>query len=438
MASLYQRGFASDAVITYVPTATAISGSSAIQKHFDSKEIRIRAQKVIGRIETTESLVLDVENHIEFLTSGGAYLPGLDNFITDKIVTFASIHIIHLNGAGNVYRARVHWDQASLLKQVGVIGSRSNSWPIIDSKEQTRLVSSSNNAVSRLTGAEIPTRGRPESPEPTMAHARKPSRSVSPSKRPLKDPHASLDLFEPIHSAVNTPVNETPSRDRAASVLSPQPSAKPPPRDLGDLFVSDAPRPFPPSPPKGAAGRFAPSRLWDTEADVDDQPKPKMGNPPKLSSRPKSTSANHWSFEDFNTPEKPKPKVRGQDQRHFGFDNDEEFEDATKPSRALQPRGQQVRHFGWGEDESFPGQEVESKGHPPYRKDQKTQFEFKDNSPTASTAAKNRPDKIRKDQESHFDIHSTSPATNGKENKPIRPPHRGGGYTVNRLFDFDD
>lgn len=91
MASLYQRGFASDAVITYIPTAIAISGSSAIEKHLDSKEIRIRAQKVIGRIETTESLVLDVENHVEFLTAGGAYLPGLDNFITDKTVTFASV-----------------------------------------------------------------------------------------------------------------------------------------------------------------------------------------------------------------------------------------------------------------------------------------------------------------------------------------------------------
>lgn len=265
---------------------------------------------------------------------------------------------------------------------------------------------------------------------------------MSPSKRPLKDPHASLDLFEPVNSALNTPLDETPSRNRASSVLSPQPSAKPPPRDLGDLFVSDAPKPFPPSPPKGAAGRFAPSRLWDQEANFDDEePKPRMGNAPKLSSRPKSSSTNHWSFDDFNTPEKPKPKVRGQDQRHFGLGSNDEFDDATKPTRVLQPRGQQVRHFGWGEDESFPGQEVDSDAHLPFRKDQKTQFEFKDNSPTASTAAQNRPDKVRKDQESHFDIHNTRgahAATNGKENKPIRPPHRGGGYTVNRLFDFDD
>lgn len=345
---------------------------------------------------------------------------------------------MHLNGIGNVHRVRIHWDQASLLKQVGVIGSRSNSWPITDTREQTRLITSSINSVNKISEGALPSRGRPAPQASDNGVTVKPSRSESPSKQPLKDPHASLDLFAPIESGPNTPVQE-----KGPSVLSPQPSAKPPPRDLGELFVSEGPKPYASSPPKGAAGRFHPSRLWDPEGDVDEQPKVKIGNAPKLTARPKATHNSHWDFDDFNTPEKPRQKVRGQDQRHFGLGEDDEPGDAVKPSRVLKPRGQQVRHFGWGEDESFPDQEVESKGpHHQFRKDQKTQFDIKDNSPTAQTAANRGPGKVRKDQESHFDFYNASPArasaTNGKENKPIKPPHRGGGYTVNRLFDFDD
>lgn len=93
MASLYRSDFASDAVVTYVSTGTTISGSGTIQRHFESKDIRIKAQKVLGRIETATDLVLDVENVIELVAAGGAYLPGLDNFITDKIVTFPSVSL---------------------------------------------------------------------------------------------------------------------------------------------------------------------------------------------------------------------------------------------------------------------------------------------------------------------------------------------------------
>lgn len=40
-------------------------------------------------IESENEICLDVETTLEFVTGGGAYLPGLDdNFLADRVVTF--------------------------------------------------------------------------------------------------------------------------------------------------------------------------------------------------------------------------------------------------------------------------------------------------------------------------------------------------------------
>ena len=47
---------------------------------------------MLSAIENEDAVCLDVETTLEFLTGGGAYLPGLDdNFLADHIVTFPMV-----------------------------------------------------------------------------------------------------------------------------------------------------------------------------------------------------------------------------------------------------------------------------------------------------------------------------------------------------------
>lgn len=80
-----------EASFNYITTLTTINSSAAIGKHFAAlqKVLRKKEEKVLNAIENTDSLCLEVETTLEFLTGGGAYLPGLEeNFLADHIVTF--------------------------------------------------------------------------------------------------------------------------------------------------------------------------------------------------------------------------------------------------------------------------------------------------------------------------------------------------------------
>lgn len=98
------------------------------------------------------------------------------------------------------------------------------------------------------------------------------ARSTSPSKKHIKDPHTSLDLFGA----------ETADQSRAASsqgAIAPRASAKPPPREMSELFAAghEDHEPGPPGSPKkenrspviapkakGTGGQnFQPSRLFE-------------------------------------------------------------------------------------------------------------------------------------------------------------------------------
>lgn len=81
---------ADGASISYIPTLTTINEPTAIVRHLQaqSRQLKKNVEKTIDSIEGSNGLYADVETVIEFLTSGGAYLPGLDdNFLADKIVT---------------------------------------------------------------------------------------------------------------------------------------------------------------------------------------------------------------------------------------------------------------------------------------------------------------------------------------------------------------
>ncbi|KAI9790180.1 MAG: hypothetical protein M1816_005380 [Peltula sp. TS41687] len=206
-----------------------------------------------------------------------------------------------------------------------------------------------------------------------------------------RDPHTSLSLFEEIPP---DPGSITPR----AAIIPHRESAKPPPSNYHELFVgndsdgspssasksksfSGGPRTAQePIPKKAGAGQhYQPSRLFDgdashggkTEAENGVKPNPKKYDhfefgdgedetrPPKqLSGAAKAKAANHmshWDFEDFVTPQKPVPRLRAQDVRHFGW-SDDEVNSPVKTKKISRPRRDAETHFEF-QDESTPKDE---------------------------------------------------------------------------------
>lgn len=211
----------------------------------------------------------------------------------------------------------------------------------------------------------------------------------------MKDPHASLSLFEP-----------PPSEDtEVRRPIAPKGNTKQPGHHYSELFVggndpdTTPTESAPPSPRKvdesgkpiapkvGAGKNFKPLRLFGEEGDEEpSQPeRPVKVDPRKyshfefgeapLSSVVSTNNADRaarasrhlsqWDFEDFVTPEKPRQRVRGQDVRHFGFGEDDvanqEEEKKNSQRTRVNPRRDQETHFEFRDDSSSPGEKLPSR-----------------------------------------------------------------------------
>lgn len=83
------------ASLNYIITLTTITPAAAIVKHVAAHQqvLKKKEEKVLSAIEGQGALCLDVETTLEFITGGGAYLPGLDdNFLADRVVTFPMVN----------------------------------------------------------------------------------------------------------------------------------------------------------------------------------------------------------------------------------------------------------------------------------------------------------------------------------------------------------
>ncbi|KAK2788670.1 hypothetical protein FQN51_002886 [Onygenales sp. PD_10] len=377
-----------DAALHYITTTSSFTHPEPILKHLSSQSraVRKNAQHILHAVEGPRSLCLDVDTTLEFVAAGGAYLLALDdNFLVDRVVTLPIVHIVHFDSQDKISQIRLYWDQGSLLRQLDVISSSHRNWPIRDGADQSRLISSSIAAAAKTTST--PTAlSSPVSQSDRQSVASAAS-FASPSKRVVKDPHASLSLFEP-HSPEDRPL---PVASRA--------SAKPPPRDYNELFVGSedpdaTPTKLPQSPskgiqPKGGAGQnYKPSRLFmdeDDEQGVEQERGFKKTHEKKYSHfefgetpHPKSTTKpqapNHFEFGETAPPVfNPKPKDDNARKEHFEFG--EAPPDATQDNIPIRPRstkhlsqwdfadfvtpekprqknpGQNARHFGWSDDE---------------------------------------------------------------------------------------
>lgn len=73
----------------FITTLITVNSPEAITKYLsrESGQLKKRVEKPLAAIENADSLVLEMETEMEFLSSGGNYLPALDdNFLADQVV----------------------------------------------------------------------------------------------------------------------------------------------------------------------------------------------------------------------------------------------------------------------------------------------------------------------------------------------------------------
>jgi hypothetical protein len=86
---------ASNASLHYITTLTTLNGSSEIIKHLNgqSHELEKKEERFLDVVEGLDALAVEVHTTMEFITGGGAYLPGLDdNFLADRTVNFPIVY----------------------------------------------------------------------------------------------------------------------------------------------------------------------------------------------------------------------------------------------------------------------------------------------------------------------------------------------------------
>jgi hypothetical protein len=240
-----------------------------------------------------------------------------------------------------ILQIRLYWDQGSLLKQVDVIGARSRNWPIRDGKDQVRLISRS--AEIEQTSSQAPTYSRRSTKSSDRDEVVVNSRSRGSTTSATGDPHASLSLFAPrdVNADEGDYRSSGPSYARASS-------AKPPTRNLTDILAAPEDRGNgtsshvrSASPSKAGSGKnYGPIRLFDDQEPTGTSPERgtkggiarqtshfEFGDGEEATSKKNAPTGKHssqWNFEDFVTPDKPKPKVRTSDNRTMTWEDDEE------------------------------------------------------------------------------------------------------------------
>ena len=95
LANPTSHALSDNATLNYITTLTTINTSDSIAKHYAAhqKILRKKQETVLDVVESSNAISLDVETTLEFLSGGGAYLPGLDdNFVSDRVVTFPMVN----------------------------------------------------------------------------------------------------------------------------------------------------------------------------------------------------------------------------------------------------------------------------------------------------------------------------------------------------------
>ncbi|KAJ3333235.1 hypothetical protein HDU91_002964, partial [Kappamyces sp. JEL0680] len=114
--------FASNARVTLVPTGVTAVGAIQIEAmlgEYARQAYSIQSEKILSTVATPEQIV---EESVLVLNHGEAIswiLPGVK--ATGKEISVAVVSIVSLDAQGKITSKNVYWDQASVLKQIGVL-----------------------------------------------------------------------------------------------------------------------------------------------------------------------------------------------------------------------------------------------------------------------------------------------------------------------------
>ncbi|KAI8947104.1 hypothetical protein F4801DRAFT_24831 [Xylaria longipes] len=415
---------AENATLNYITTTTTFRGASDILQHLNTLRQQINKKKeiVLSLIHGENAIATEIETGLEFLTSGASYLPSVDdNFLADRTVYIPIIHIVAFDSHGKILNIRQSWDQGALLKQLDIIGKTGRNWPIRDSKDQIRMIE---NCIKSATGA---------SPSTSQVSATISDHSRGRSANAVRDPHASLSLFESREEQERT----------LASVISPKGGARPRQRGFTEILGNE-PDDAPPSPsagrqrsvspskavaprggprprqrdfveilgnepvggpesletargqsiaPKIGAGKnFQPSRLFEVDEAEDQNDSLEDAKSPDRFYRPHPAKYSHFEFADGSDPQDqdqdaPLPDITPQKTKHNSQWSFDDFVTPAKfnPSKALRHK----EAHQWEPEDSETSQ-IPQQGKP--RRDAETHFEFEDdgNIPADSRPARPR------------------------------------------------
>lgn len=96
LASPTPEALSANVALNYITTTTTFNNAEPVARHLNNqtKVVKKESEKILGTVEGPHSICLDTEITLEFLTGGGAYLPGLDdNFLINHVVTFPMVSL---------------------------------------------------------------------------------------------------------------------------------------------------------------------------------------------------------------------------------------------------------------------------------------------------------------------------------------------------------
>ncbi|OAA73689.1 hypothetical protein ISF_00590 [Cordyceps fumosorosea ARSEF 2679] len=346
---------AENASLHYITTLTNFAGGTEIIKHLTAlrRQVAKKQEEILSLVEGQDAIVVEVHTALEFLTSGGVYLPKLDdNFLSDRTAYVSITHFVTFDADGKILQIRQQWDQGALLKQLDIVGKTGRNWPIQDSREQLRQIQSCLKTVGKAAQ-------QASDRNDVVIRTRHNSNNA------LRDPHASLNLYgsreeiesAPMKPATNPYAGHRPSQRSIIDIIGDEP-------EEGESGHS---RHRSVSPSKAGSNKnYQPSRIFDGKHDPEEIETPKKGDkfikphPTKynhfdfvdgsdprdsptrgvdLDKRPKSKHDSQWSFDDFVTPAKPTASkgMRSQDVQHWNpelqFSNDPKDRQPTGKGR---------------------------------------------------------------------------------------------------------
>ncbi|EEP76711.1 predicted protein [Uncinocarpus reesii 1704] len=341
-----------NASLHYITTTTTLNGAVEITQHLfkQRSDIKKNAEDILNAVEGTNSLCVEIETTLRFSTSGGAYLPGLEeNLLVDRVVTFPLIHIVNLDPNRKISQIRVYWDQGSLLKQVGVIGSYQGNWPLCDGPDQARVVSSSI-AVAPKSEKDFKQDGinsqTPLSLLGLQDDQLRPQSGASGVALPATIP---AKVHRGMANDSTKRENPVSTHNQTSGILEHFEFAEEPPR-LTRPVKERTHFEFGEEPPRRTGPVKELSHFEFGEI-------PPSGMEPNNTVHPRSNKhISQWDFEDFSTPEKPRSKIRGQDVRHFAWGDEKSASPETpvQKSRTIFPRRDTETHIEFEADAPNP------------------------------------------------------------------------------------